>query len=682
MATKPPVLTDSSFDEASQVPAGAVGLDRTEGILGAGAIPGGSLDRALQVHHQQRVAHAQMYRTNAATAIGKLAKGTIIDPQSGQERLLTPDEIQTLTAQKDEALQQYGKIIGVSKESKGALDKAHSIIDFILGRKQQQGQPDQSGQAGQAQPQGRPGGMTQPPTPQYGSTVGDNGVTLTPPPSAQPAPTAAPSALEQSVAAPFAQSDIQFEKGLGRGLESKKRDYQQGIELRTDQVKRMGMDPSSPTAMRYIATGTFPPVARLQKMLYRDPKTGEVSEGSFDPIQGQILDQQGQVVENAEPATSGMITPKPFKYMSPDGKSELPGFQVGQQYLDMEGKPLPPGTTLYARGLVPTETLRQQITYDPQGNPHLNTLETIHKPITSPTGGTGGAGPAPKTGGGGGAASAAPSAGTGNAKRKGGATAPPSPTPSGSVGPAGQAPAVDALGKPLGTSSGMWNQARQAIVPVREAATQLFGDPTQPDLKGLADYAHLSEDGESRKRVANALQLTMNGLEAQEKAKGGLTELLGNYGGLPQALVGSQTAVMQDVVGKLSPDEQEAFNAEMAAFGTVVGLRSLTKASAAQFSIKSLEREVPLFGINTFSRPQFYDKMSKLAEEVYNGSRNLPMPQSERDFYQGKVKEYRAAASGRKGGATVPPSATGAGPSSKSVDDQIMELIGGAKKKP
>ena len=255
-------------------------------------------------------------------------------------------------------------------------------------------------------------------------------------------------------------------------------------------------------------------------------------------------------------------------------------------------------------------------------------------------------------------------------------TPPPVPRPA-APGPAAAAQgaqAVDALGKPLGTSSGAWQNARKAIVPVRGAATQLFGDPTQPELKGYQDYASLSDNTPERKDLANALQLAFNSLEQQEKASGGLRALLGNYAGEPQALVDSQTSVMQDVIGKLSPQNQEAFNAAMAVYGTVMGLRSLTGAGAYQFSVKAMEREVPLPGLNTFSRPQFYDKMSRLAEEVYNGSKNLPMPQSERDYYAGKVKEYRQLATGRKGGTTAAPTVEGSAVAPKTASEYLSKF--------
>jgi hypothetical protein len=163
----------------------------------------------------------------------------------------------------------------------------------------------------------------------------------------------------------------------------------------------------------------------------------------------------------------------------------------------------------------------------------------------------------------------------------------------------------------------------------------------------------------------------MNG---EEKSAGSLTTLLGNYLGKPQALVDSETNVMRDTIGKLSPQNQEAYNSIMSVYGTVMGLRSLTRASSHQFSIEALEREIPLPGINAFSKQQFYDKMSRLAEQVYNGSKTVPLPKEEKDFYAGKVKEYRQLAVGGKGGMSTPPTPSGSAAAPKTSEEYLSKL--------
>jgi hypothetical protein len=420
MATKPPVLTDS-FDEASQVPQGSVGPDRPEGFLGAMAEPGGSLDKALQAHHQQRVAHAQMYRTNAATAIGQIAKGTKWDPTLnggvGGERPLTQQEQDDLTAQKDEALQQYGKIIGVNKESKGALDKAHGIIDFILRRKQEQ--------------QGRPGGMQVPPTPQYGSTVGeggvtmtpptgstptvmDNGVTMTPPPPVRPQP----SALEQSVAAPFAQHQAQ----VGQGLTDQQRVYQAQINRWTNEAKQIFGNLDSMAAKRYALTGTFGPASHLQAKNLVDPDTGEPVV--FDPLEGTYSTQDGRKVDQPVPFQK----PTMVEVVMPNGDHAI-GYEAYKKLTDQSGKPLPEGTKKYYPSAADTTTTTKtwKTVQQPDGSTALVPVTNVSE------------------------------------RRKGGTPAPPTPVSTPSMQPSGTTVSKPAFGPQSKKSSSPQSNAATAM---------------------------------------------------------------------------------------------------------------------------------------------------------------------------------------------------------------------------
>jgi hypothetical protein len=170
----------------------------------------------------------------------------------------------------------------------------------------------------------------------------------------------------------------------------------------------------------------------------------------------------------------------------------------------------------------------------------------------------------------------------------------------------------------------MYNQMLQRVTGVREANTQIFGDPTQPDAKALKDYAALADNPESRERLGKALQLTFDELHQAESANGSLMQLLKNYGGIPQALAASRSKIMQDAIGKLTPEERDAYDSTISSMSTVIGLRSLTKAPATQFSIRAIERELPIVGVNTTDSRQFYDKLGRLGEVVYNGTRGVP----------------------------------------------------------
>jgi hypothetical protein len=105
---------------------------------------------------------------------------------------------------------------------------------------------------------------------------------------------------------------------------------------------------------------------------------------------------------------------------------------------------------------------------------------------------------------------------------------------------------------------------------------------------------------------------------------GGLGAWIGNQLSIPASNAGAETKMMQNAINKLTPREREAFDSIMSSYSTIVGLRSLTRASAAQSSVSAIEREMPAIGLNTFSRAQFVDQLSRLAEVTKNGFAGLP----------------------------------------------------------
>jgi hypothetical protein len=267
----------------------------------------------------------------------------------------------------------------------------------------------------------------------------------------------------------------------------------------------------------------------------------------------------------------------------------------------------------------------QQLAVDPATN-RLTVNDLKH--TTAPN--TPGAQPAPQSGAQpqGAAPAAQPAAPVAQPKR--GALAPPSGT---------QAQAKpDTGGATLrGAPVAMFNQQTQKAVPLMESVSQVFGDPAHPEIKPLLGYADMADDPKSKERLGKALKLTFDSLtDASGGANvavgagpvsvnaGGFGQWLQNAMGVPQAIAQQHAQIMSDAVKDLTPEEREAYDAEMTAFSTAVGLRSLTKASAAQGSVRAIERELPLIGVNVASKKQFYDQMQHLAELSINGVRTFP----------------------------------------------------------
>jgi hypothetical protein len=259
---------------------------------------------------------------------------------------------------------------------------------------------------------------------------------------------------------------------------------------------------------------------------------------------------------------------------------------------------------------IPSTSTRSQVAMGPTGQPVINVLPGSRTPQVTGIPGR------PRT---------APGAPSPVAQPTAPAGVRPSPTAQ-AVAPSAPAhPTTGSAGaRVLGMPTGIYNQMLQRVTAVREANTQISGDPTQPEFKGLKDYGHLADDPASRARLGTALRMTFDGLDQGEKSSGSLMTLIKNTGGIPQAIAASQSRIMQDVIGKLTPEEKDAYDATMTTFSTMVGLRSLTKASAAMFSVKAIEREIPVIGVNTTSSRQFEDQLAHVAEIIYNGTRGVP----------------------------------------------------------
>jgi hypothetical protein len=198
------------------------------------------------------------------------------------------------------------------------------------------------------------------------------------------------------------------------------------------------------------------------------------------------------------------------------------------------------------------------------------------------------------------------------------------------------------VAKSLPVPVSLWSQQQNIARPVREGATQVFGDPTQPGMQSLKDYATLADDKEASGRLAEAFNITFGQWDQEIKAGGGLSHLIETAGGYPQLLAQLQASVRDDAIGKLGSDqEKDYYDSVMSSYGAIVGLRSLTKASAASFSVTTIERELPLVGLNSFSTRQYYDQLSRLAEQVYNGTRTMVdqvMPPQEKLYYKSQVE--------------------------------------------
>lgn len=183
-----------------------------------------------------------------------------------------------------------------------------------------------------------------------------------------------------------------------------------------------------------------------------------------------------------------------------------------------------------------------------------------------------------------------------------------------------------------------YDRQQKIKAPIVTAANQLFGDPNNPDNHPLSSYADLANDKHAQGVLGAAFRIVQDKMANGAAGHGSIGDWISSVTGFKQAEAEALADVQHNLFQQMTPREQEAFNATMAAYGTIVGLRAITKASASASSVSRLENELPLIGINTPSSASFNDKMSKPAEEISANVRRLnPIifsgGQTEKDFY-------------------------------------------------
>ena len=184
------------------------------------------------------------------------------------------------------------------------------------------------------------------------------------------------------------------------------------------------------------------------------------------------------------------------------------------------------------------------------------------------------------------------------------------------------------------------NQMNQRLVPVQEAATALLGDPST-GLTSLDSFAHIAADPKSMNKVGAAVKTAVDQMADQVRSQPGMWQTLSNSSGFTAAKQEIANSVLSDQLKNMNYDERKAFDSLLTSYSTAIGLRSLTRASAAQFSAQAIENEIPIPGYNSVSAPQFYDQLARLTQQIYNGSRTVPnMSEPMRQRIQDGVKQF------------------------------------------
>jgi hypothetical protein len=587
------------------------------------------LGKRIASIHAQRLNEAAMHHQNMATYAGILATG--INPQTGQP--LTPQERQQYQDWYNAAKAAFIKAGGIDKDTKAAIAKGANVTDAMIAHGQQAQASKQGGIAGGA------AGAVSASAPQGPAATAASGIPAigagggggpTPPPKAQEATpsTSAPYDTQAQIDAPRLQRNMD----ANFAFEQEKRilQLQHQFKMEEEAAKVQA------TAQAKAQTPSNARAFEGHPITLNDAKSWELAVGE------PMMDQQGEPIDLSK---------------MPDGSMLIPVYLGGgKSYWRLSSQPQV-NTTF-------DNVVHRGGKFDPtggkeKGDARVGTTSSHQSPGIDPL--TGQPGMVVTT-----------SQSTPNTKRKG--LTPPPATSSKGMG-ASPTAASSPEHAPKFFSPSAANQIAQRVAPVREGATQIFGDPSQPGIKSLKDYAYLFDNPEARKRMGEALKMTFDTLDNNSTEGGGIWEYLQTVGGLKNAIASARASAQAESKSNLTPKERDAYDAIMSAYGAVIGLRTLTKSSASNFSAKKLEQELPLPGINSVSQADYLRQLSRLAEYVYNGTRTLTLPLEEKEFYKNQVEELsRLADSGKvpsRKKQTPPPGGASTGP--KSTQEILRE---------
>lgn len=174
-------------------------------------------------------------------------------------------------------------------------------------------------------------------------------------------------------------------------------------------------------------------------------------------------------------------------------------------------------------------------------------------------------------------------------------------------------------------------------MPLRDLSVELFGDPKNPDFKGLADYAYLMDSKDSRDKIGEAFRQIVEGTERAgitpedigasmggfggHASTGGLWTLIKNYTGITNKLTQSELAPIEQATSNLSKPENEMLTRMLAVYEAASGMRTITKGGAYKFSVEQIQNTIPIPGKNNvISAASFHDKVASMAESLARAS--------------------------------------------------------------
>jgi hypothetical protein len=195
------------------------------------------------------------------------------------------------------------------------------------------------------------------------------------------------------------------------------------------------------------------------------------------------------------------------------------------------------------------------------------------------------------------------------------------PVPAGSVGSA--IPRVQSV---LPNIQGMTprNAAlAQKTQPAVSALLGIYGDPQNPSVPSLMNYAKLADDPHAQKVLGEAFKL----LDQQmgEISDPGVIQTLGTAAGWANFRAQAEAGAQQAAGTDMTPEEREYFDTAIASMADIIGARSATGQSPARFSVRAMQNELPLIGLSgTADQGSYLTKLETIGRQVGVGLNAMP----------------------------------------------------------
>ena len=636
------------------------------------------LETMMAKHHAQRLAEAQMHQRNASDAAQQILSGQDLTQPAGPDGKhppLTPEAKQKLYQQYQAALAAYKKIAGQNPESKKTIDQGAGVLDFHVNQAMQQGQngqgaaPGAAPAAGGIQPPPQPGSATgaggagQSPSPKASSPASSTGK-LTPPPQAddesfQVDPALAGMQNRRMTAQLDAEQAGQSEdaRKLRTYKAEKEFEYEQKIKENAEKAKgkaaAAAAKPPRPAPGQY-STSVLD--ARTTGTVYKDFDGDPINLDKIPDSMGL----KGALVFN--PETSNWEVR--YTTFSPNQASVTVGGETfAVSPMDKSKLARGAGTDLGAHNIPSTSSSTDPtsgLTTVTKRTPNITGLARRGTTGATAAAPRGGMTPPPQ-------ASAQPTQGSGStlAKPAASSSAPPL-SEDGHIASDWQGeamPGVRATGSVIEAANQLIDDRDVDKIPpkVREVAAALarktgwfqgkFTPKEQTLLKESTTFLQAAMDDPSLKA-----------LDAGYLERMKLARVLSNPDGKTNLFGEALTIGASKNLDSTQVQFAQMYNQLV---GTISGLGQLVRSGRlTEATIERLKQELPN-PLTTHDSKDARQRIQRLMKEV-----NVAMEKG----------QFKVAQPAAKGKLTPPPSADGS--KAKSVDDEIMELVGGAKGKP